>query len=790
MRNIFSKLSFIGLTLAVALAGNGLFGAGSAHAYSNNNMIDNAVFDNTNSMSTAQIQSFLNQFPNSCIKNYQAPDPITDLNNWSHYGALVPASQVIKDAATRWGINPQVILTTLQKEEQLIDGSQGCANWKLWSAMGYNCPSSTTYTYTVADLTAAPINYAGGLPADMSSGAGPTCANKAQGVGFSAQVYHGAWQLEFGRQRSEGDGNLNWDTDNYVQYYGYMTAGTRARYQGGSTATYSGNITLSDGANVTLANGATASLYSYTPYIQSFDSIFSGWFGPPNGTPIVQVPGDPTEYLVWGGYYYPIPSGTVLNAWGFGSTPITQTSSSYFTSLKQGPRLSTLARFGSDPTAYLIDGNIAHGFPNGTVYSDYGYSYGVSETIFDTTLQGAIASGTVAASIIRTPDSAAYIMKGGRKSLFPDYQTFNTLGSPVYSSQPSVNLSFAYASQLPDGAPLLLDGKVVRQSDGSTIYLYDSGKLYTFSPQSYQAWGGGLDYSFESPSLSQFPAPNPAPTLVSNSAGTRYMVDSGAKLQINSDVQSAWGYPDSSFAITMSAPSLSRLRNEGLSTVIQGSTVAVYLIQGGKRHVFPSEADFKTYGFSSGSISPISDSAMSQLPLDVPAYGPGSLLRTSDGTIYWIDLSFQAITIPSIAIFNTFGFSSTASIRSIDTALASTLTPGGTLTNLLTTPDGTYFLIDSTKKMKVSSSAYSSTQFNFGAHAVNAVSNALAQTIANGPDLTQYVQGSEQTVYMVNNGQKQPFSTATSFFAHGGAWSAVTRLSDEFINSLPTGSGL
>jgi len=250
-----------------------LIATGSAKA-DNNNLLDTYVFDNTNSMTTAQIQSFLNQFPNSCLSSYSAPDPLS----YFSYGSFVSAAQIIKDSSTLWQVNPQVILTTLQKEEQLVDGSQGCANWKFWSSMGYNCPGTATYPYTYSDVINS-ATYPNGLPPDLANGANQTCVAQAKNIGFAAQVNHGAWQLSFARHRSEGDGNLSWDGDNSVIYYGFMTAGTRPRVQGGTATTYSGTVTLNDGNTVTLYNGATASLYSYTPFLQSFDQIFQNFFG-------------------------------------------------------------------------------------------------------------------------------------------------------------------------------------------------------------------------------------------------------------------------------------------------------------------------------------------------------------------------------------------------------------------------------------------------------------------------------------------------------------------------------
>lgn len=231
----------------------------TAKAYSNSKMIDNAVFDNANTMNATQIDAFLNTFPNSCIssnKGFVSPYP----NDWYGYGANVSAGTVIRRAADMWGINPQVILATLQKEEQLVNGSQGCATWRYWSAMGYDCPGPVNKSYP-------------------ATGGSLTCVQHESNLGFSQQVSHGAWQLAFGRHRSEGNGNLNWDGDGAITYYGYMTQGSRARAIGQPVVYYDGNISLSNGTTY-VENGATAALYSYTPYLnQSFPGIFESFFG-------------------------------------------------------------------------------------------------------------------------------------------------------------------------------------------------------------------------------------------------------------------------------------------------------------------------------------------------------------------------------------------------------------------------------------------------------------------------------------------------------------------------------
>jgi hypothetical protein len=228
----------------------------AATPFDQNNLINPAKFDDVNSMSQAQIQSFLAGFPSSCLANIQSADP----TSYSTFTGSVPASKVIYDAAQFWGLNPQVILVTLEKEESLVSGGAGCASWRYTTAMGYDCPDS------------------GACPAHVSNS------------GFSPQVMHAAWQLRFNEQRSIG--NTAWDQDDAITYGGYMTRGTFARVGGGSAVFYDGTATI-DGTTVTMENDATASLYTYTPHFhgnQNFDTIYGNWFG----TPQLGCPSDVT----------------------------------------------------------------------------------------------------------------------------------------------------------------------------------------------------------------------------------------------------------------------------------------------------------------------------------------------------------------------------------------------------------------------------------------------------------------------------------------------------------------
>jgi len=226
--------------------------APSAKAYTNNNLIDDAVFDNTNTLDTAGIQNFLNQFPNSCLKNYSAVYP----NSYFSYGGAVSAATVIRRVADLWGINPQVILTKLEQEESLVRGNAGCPEWRYNSAMGMGCPDG------------------GACPAPGYEG-------------FSKQVTKGAWQLKWSKEAAVG--NVNWQGNGDLTYGGKMTQGNRQRCNTCQTVYYDGYYTM-DGVLTHMDNGATASLYTYTPHVpSSFPVLFETFFG--SGSTSAYTPG-------------------------------------------------------------------------------------------------------------------------------------------------------------------------------------------------------------------------------------------------------------------------------------------------------------------------------------------------------------------------------------------------------------------------------------------------------------------------------------------------------------------
>jgi hypothetical protein len=281
----FTKLIlFTALLLSVAmpLINTQKASAVTASDWKPGRIIDDAVFYNKNSMSASQIQQFLDaklpicdrnrassnpsyQPPWTCLKEYQE-NTTTRENNIGRFNAngtpyQVPggksSAQIIWDVAQEYGINPQVLIVMLQKEQGLITD-----NWpwqvQYQKAMGYACPDTA--------------------PCDT------------QYYGFYNQVSSAAWQLK--RYIANPNSyNFKAGVTRYIQYSPNASCG---------------------GSQVYIENPATAALYNYTPYQpnagalanlygsadcgaygnRNFWRYFNDWFGASVGVL-------PQNYAVW-----------------------------------------------------------------------------------------------------------------------------------------------------------------------------------------------------------------------------------------------------------------------------------------------------------------------------------------------------------------------------------------------------------------------------------------------------------------------------------------------------------
>ncbi len=204
--------------------------------FSAGNIISDSIFFNGTAMDAGAIQAFLNvkgincraaADGTQCLKSYSqdtSARPADGLCNGYAAASREPAAVIIAKAATSCGINPQVLLVMLQKEQGLVLASgSGLTARRYQIAMGFACPDT------------APCN---------------PIYN-----GFQNQVYSAARQYK-----------------NYVANPGSFG------YRAGRTANVLYNPDSTCGsAPVYIQNQATAALYNYTPYQPNAAALAAGY---------------------------------------------------------------------------------------------------------------------------------------------------------------------------------------------------------------------------------------------------------------------------------------------------------------------------------------------------------------------------------------------------------------------------------------------------------------------------------------------------------------------------------
>jgi len=268
----------------------------SGNDWQSGRIIDDDIFYNSGSMSVQEIQAFLNQkVPNCdtngtqiatdkgsklthaqyaasqgwagpayvCLKDYyQVPRSDQNINNIG--SNVIPAgaigsAQIIKNAATTYGVSPQALLVLLEKEsDNLLKDTWPVAS-QYRNAMGYGCPDTAG------------------------------CDPKYEG--FYNQMSNAARQFKLYkdnpsayRYKNQQDNVIKWAPDQLI---------------GGSYVNVCGSST------VRITTQATAGLYNYTPYQpnraalnnlygtgdscsaygnRNFWRIFNDWFGGTQGS--------------------------------------------------------------------------------------------------------------------------------------------------------------------------------------------------------------------------------------------------------------------------------------------------------------------------------------------------------------------------------------------------------------------------------------------------------------------------------------------------------------------------
>lgn len=263
MRALLSKICLIAVGVALLVFPSLSF------AMDNTSIISDGNFSDSDSMSAAQINDFFiakgSKFADYVIPQFvDVPYPLAsggltsvsveqkyDVTGGIFYGKTV--AQLIADECIEHGVNPKVVLATLEKESSAITGD----------------------VFRSTTVTAWPMFY---MYDETMAG----CLNS--GVNCNDSAYRNT-SINYGGMGQQIAYSTAWFGLKYSQY---KSTGRPIKDGNGNVLRYEQfNEPVSiDGNSITCQTAGTRILYLYTPHVQtSFYDIFTSFFGDPTVTP-------------------------------------------------------------------------------------------------------------------------------------------------------------------------------------------------------------------------------------------------------------------------------------------------------------------------------------------------------------------------------------------------------------------------------------------------------------------------------------------------------------------------
>lgn len=768
--NLFMVFVFLISTFLLVL----IIPAGSSEALSGSQfnpgrIIDDAVFYNKNTMSAAQIQTFLNSkapdCSSNCLKDYRQNTksiaPESGLCGGYAGKNNETAAQIIYKVAQSCGVNPQVIIVMLQKEQGLVTSTR---------------PSSTAYEKA------------------MGAFCPDTAPCDPQYKGFFYQVYYGTHRFKVYRANPNSF-NYRAGRNNFILYNPDTSCG---------------------GSNVYIQNQATAGLYIYTPYQpnpatlavglgveapcgaygnKNFWWLFNNWFGPTTGSPFLRASGDSTVYILGANNnYYRVPDRKTLEIYGYNRTihSVEVVSTAYFLGKHFSGDLPVVARFQGDEV-YLINDGKAHHFTSRDLLRAYGYDIG-QEALLSANIQEYFQLSDNMQSVARNADGPeVWLIEGGRKRHIINQEAYHS-GSPTYASRPHVTLGSRVASQITNGPPLLTKNKVLKRSDRNTFTFWDGSKIQDISPRFVSELKLSIDYSTRASMIDQLPSRGTtADKLISNS-GNNYIVDSRRKLLVDGNTLEHLNIETTSFVpisdeLTSRVPTTTKLNR---AIRINGGD-AVYLIEDGQRHHANDPQALAQKGFSTSMATNVNGSTanlFSDSGRKVLARGTLFRLGQND-KVRIVNSDSSSLHIPSRELMDEYGFSF-SKVKSFSSRHVMSYRESGKLDFYAKDSSNNIWLIQNkSSKHPVSATMQTSTYFKINPATVPRLDDSTIGRYVTKQNVTHLLRArGHDKVYRIEDGKKRWITSRSALIARGYSFRDITEVSLAYINRFPSSANI
>jgi hypothetical protein len=632
------RARIVAIAAAVVLAFGAIVAAPSVPAaeaadgslFNPGSIISDAVFYNGTAMSSGEIQAFIDSKVSSCssgavcLESYRENAASRSANQHCSAfsgGSNLLASEIIARVAVACGVNPQVLIVLLEKEQSLVTSSSPSSGRYL-RATGYGCPD--------------------------------TAECDTQYFGFTNQVYQAAQQ--FKRYQANPNGyNYRAGRTNSILFHPNGACGAQPVY---------------------IENQATAGLYNYTPYQpnaaalanlygtgdgcssygnRNFWRIFTDWFGNTQGTPFARSASNPTIYLLSGSVKFPVPDmATWSNFAALGGYRVV--SDSVLAGYSTGNPLGNIVRNAATGEIYLTDLGVKYHVQDCADIAAFGLSCSGYNNLLPSQT-ASLKTGPALGEYIRDAATGRiYSVADGTKTWIRTLDELYAITGGVVP--PFADLGPTLLASIPDSASATT-GDLLR--DGGKLYVVDDGAVLVpisavFATSSKLPASRTLTAAIRAVTTID---PSRSIGLLASCSGTTMMatgtglrsITAGAELAslgqgtaIGSGLCAAIGAGSAS-----AVPAVASL-------VRDRQSLAVYNVFGGqKRHVSTMDELFRIAGATGLNFIEMSAAALEMIPnAGEMIYSTQLVKSPNDATVYWVDGS-TLIPIANFDVAEAFG---------------------------------------------------------------------------------------------------------------------------------------
>jgi LysM repeat protein len=726
-------------------------------------IISDSVFYDFGTMTVAEIQRFLeSKVPvcrattgPACLRDY-----ISDqLEKPGEEGKCAPmpampnirASQMIYNIARACGINPKVLLVTLQKEQGLIQASRPTA-YMYRAAMGYGCPDSD-----------------------------PGICGKVW-TGLFNQLYKGAGQL---------------------QWYG-DPRGSFTYLKVGRTANIRFNPNARCGTKPVLIKSiATTALYYYTPYTpndaalknlygtgdscsaygnRNFWRFFSDWFGSPIGGGFLLKSSTSPTYLIVDNNKYLISDPAMIEALK-PLGPLGVISQDYLDSFATASTLNRLIKSATGQYWFFDEGKK---FTITTCNQAATFGLDCVTAVQLTSSQlSALANGGALTERVAGEGTEEFLISGASKRQILDTFSVAEAGINLPAVSPVKISAFSY---LQWGPPIIANKSLFTNRTTGNKGVFVDGKYFEIDPKTsadvnFAKWFAASNGTMTTDGLSKVNSGVTVKSIVQSPTGLHYLLTPEGKRPIINGSEVVADAPIVSDAFLNAIPS-----DETSITApafIRGAgDKTIYFVNAKQRRPTLSAADRTLLAFNmySTAVVDISASALAMIKLGPPVIADSSVVRsTKTGLTYWITGPNTMARVENTNQAKQFGL---AKARSATSAQLAGYRQNAKLTGVKASCGVQEYIVASGKYFKVDSAA----AVHYPGAALKLSDVTCSKIVVAAVEIGRFIRTPDKVFWLIQNGKKRKISNAARYESLRAGGLPAVNVDTYFASRIATGA--